>query len=281
MKALVTGASGQLGSEIVEAFRTSTSYDIVALGHDELDVCDHHAVFQALLGEEPDVVVHAAAYTDVDGAQSDPKTAFAVNGWGSRNVAVAAKEVDAYVCYISSDYVFDGLKQSYTEWDAPNPISVYGASKLAGEKETRWHAPRWSIVRTAWLSGRRGRNFVKTVLELKERRPVLEVVDDQRGSPSFAKDVARKVVEICVRRLQGIFHVTNSGSATWLEVARAILEEVGDDPSRVVPISTEKLGRPAPRPACSVLENRCLDLAGLDPLRGWRPALSELLRELS
>ncbi len=278
MRFLVTGASGQLGVELVKALGER---DVRALSHSELDVTDYHAVMQEVLDYMPDVIVHAAAYTDVDGAESAPEAAFAVNGWGSRNVALAAKASGAYLCYVSSDYVFDGSKDSYCEWDDPAPIGVYGRSKLAGEREVASHAPSWMIVRTAWLCGRVGRNFVRTILSLRDTRDTIPVVNDQRGSPSLASDVAEAIVRLCLARMEGIFHVTNSGAATWFEVARAVMEAAGDEPGRIVPVSTEEFPRPARRPRSSVLENRCLAAAGLPLLRPWRKAFEELVADLT
>lgn len=277
MRYLVTGAAGQLGSEIVQRLGAR---EVHAVSRTDLDVTDYHAVIQAALQYVPDVIIHAAAYTDVDGAESDPDAAFLVNAWGSRNVALAAKATGALMCYISTDFVFDGSSDSYSEWDEPAPLNVYGRSKLAGEKETAWHAPSWSIVRTSWLCGRRGKNFAKTILSMQSREETIPVVTDQRGSPSVASDVADVVVQLCVRRLEGVFHVTNSGTATWYELARAIMEAAGDDPDRVVPATTEEVRRPARRPKSSVLENVCLEAVGIPRLRHWREAFEDLVGEL-
>ena len=277
LRYLITGAAGQLGYEIVECLGAR---DVAAFSHGQLDVTDRHAVTEAVLAYQPDVIVNAAAYADVDGAESEPEAAYSVNAWGARNVALAAKQTESYVCYISTDFVFDGTKDYYNEWDHPAPLGVYGASKLAGEQETAAHAPAWSIVRTAWLCGRKGRNFAKTILSLRNSRDTIEVVDDQRGSPSVASDIAAALVEVCARRLEGIFHVTNSGSATWCELAKAIMRAAGDDPERIVPTKTEDLRRPAKRPRSSVLDNACLRAAGLAALRPWQEAFDELVCDL-
>jgi dTDP-4-dehydrorhamnose reductase len=277
VKFLVTGAAGQLGSEIVRSLR---GRETIALSHSELDVTDYHSVIQTALQYCPDVIVHSAAYTNVDGAESEPHQAFLVNGWGTRNVALAAKATGALMCYISTDFVFDGDKDSYTEWDLPAPLGVYGKSKLAGEFETMAHAPSWLIVRTAWLCGKVGRNFAKTILSLRESKATIPVVADQRGSPSVASDVAEVVAELCTRRLSGVFHVTNSGTATWYELARVIMEAAGDDPDRIAPATTEEVPRPARRPKSSILESICLTAAGLDRPRRWEDAFKELVGHL-
>lgn len=277
MKYLVTGAAGQLGSEIVESLG---GREVAALSRSELDVTDYHSVVQTALDYAPQVIVHAAAYTDVDGAESDPETAFGVNAWGTRNVALAAKASGALMCYISTDFVFDGSRDSYFEWDDPSPLGIYGRSKLAGERETASHAPSWLIVRTSWLCGRAGKNFAKAILSLRSTQETIPVVNDQYGSPSVASDVAEVVTQLCTRRLEGIFHVTNSGSATWYELARAIMRSAGDDPDRIVPATTEEVPRAAKRPKSSVLGSRCLAAAGVRRPRPWREAFDDLVGEL-
>ncbi len=278
MKILVTGARGQLGTEIVKSL---AGRDVIALGRSDLDVTDYHAVMQCAFEHFPDTIVHAAAYTHVDRAESEPEAAFLVNAWGARNVALAAKATGAHLIYISTDFVFDGEKDSYWEWDDPRPLNIYGRSKLAGERETASHAPSWAVVRTSWLCGSVGTNFAKTILSLRTTQSTIPVVADQRGCPSVASDVASAIAKLCIRRLEGIFHVTNSGTATWYDLARVIMQAAGDDPDRIVPATSEEIQRPARRPKSSVLKSSCLVAAGLEPLRPWKVAFEELVALLT
>jgi dTDP-4-dehydrorhamnose reductase len=277
MRVLVTGASGQLGRELLEVF---ADHDVIAGDHTCLDVADRDAVLQALTGCRPDAVVHAAAWTAVDACEGDPDRALRVNALGTRHVAEGAELVGARVCYISTDYVFDGsLDRSYNEWDAPNPQSVYGRSKLGGEHELD---PTATIVRTSWLSGRHGSNMVKTILRLDQERDELAFVDDQRGHPSFAADLAQMVRLLVTERRPGLFHVTNQGATSWYQFARDVLTAAGRDAGKVRPIATAQLDppRPAPRPANSVLDNAALRLQGIPLLSDHHEPLERLVKEL-
>jgi dTDP-4-dehydrorhamnose reductase len=279
MKVLVTGAGGQVGSELVDAF---AGHDVTAADRAALDVADREAVLGLVTQLRPDAIVHAAAWTDVDGCEGDEERALLVNGLGTRHVAEAARRVGAHVCALSTDYVFDGTKpEPYVEWDRPNPCSAYGRSKLAGELELRG-VPGATVVRTSWVCGARGHNMVKTILRLAESHDTLRFVDDQRGHPTFARDLAGAVRRLVVDRRPGMFHVTNQGAVTWFEFARAVLEAAGHDPARVEPIATADLDppRPAPRPANSVLDNAALRLSGLPLLPHYSEPLAELVREL-
>lgn len=278
MRVLVTGAEGQLGRELVEAF---AGHEVVAPGRGRLDVEHRDDIRQAMAVVQPDAVVHAAAWTDVDGCELDPDRALRANTLGTRHVAEAAALVGARVCYLSTDYVFAGDSgRPYTEWDDPQPRSVYGRSKLGGEREL---GPGSTVVRTSWLCGRSGRNFVKTMLRQADERDVIPVVDDQTGSPTFADDLAGMVVRLVVGRRPGTFHVTNQGQATRFELARATLAAAGHDPERVQPIATADLDppRPAPRPAWSVLDNAALRLSGMDLLPHFEEPLERLVKELT
>jgi dTDP-4-dehydrorhamnose reductase len=224
--------------------------------------------------------VHGGALTAVDACETGSDLAYAVNAMGTRNVAEAATAVGAHLLYVSTDYVFDGTStRPYREWDAPNPTSVYGASKLAGEREC---PPGSTIVRTSWVCGAHGSNMVKTVLRLAAGNDPLRFVDDQQGSPTFTADLAAAVVTLGTDRRRGVFHVTNGGATTWWGFARAILEAAGADPARVQAISTAELDppRPAPRPAYSVLDNMALRLSGLPALPDWNDGLVRLVRAL-
>jgi len=278
VRVLVTGAAGQLGHDLVRHC-TEAGDEVIACTAAQLDLGDRDSVAQAITGTAPDVVVNAGAWTAVDDCEADPDRAWRINALGVRWVTDAARRVGAHVVHVSTDYVFDGTKDGpYVEWDAPNPQSAYGRSKLGGEREVD---PAHTIVRTAWVSGAHGRNIVKTVLSLADR-PELAFVDDQVGSPTFTTDLAPAIRRLAVARLPGTFHVTNQGSTSWYAFARDVLELSGHDPDKVRPIATAELDppRPAPRPANSVLDNAALRLGGLPLLPHYREGLERLLAEL-
>lgn len=255
-------------------------HDVVAADRARLDVTDRDAVAAAVGALRPDVVVHAAAWTDVDGCQSDTDRALAVNALGTRHVAEAAHRAGATVCYLSTDYVFPGdATVAYTEWDAPGPVSAYGRSKLGGEAEL---GPEDTVVRTSWVNGRHGRNFVKSILRAAAERDELAVVDDQHGCPTFADDLAGMVRRLVLTRRPGLFHVTNQGATTWYGLARDVLAAAGLAPDRVRPVATADLvpRRPAPRPAWSVLDNAALRLSGVPLLDDYHVPLERLVEEL-
>jgi dTDP-4-dehydrorhamnose reductase len=276
-RVLVTGAGGQIGREVVDAFARD---EVIAADHATLDVADRDAVLQAITSAAPDAVVHTGAFTAVDACEGDPDRAFRVNTLGTRNVAEGTARAGAWLCYLSTDYVFDGTKsEPYVEWDTPNPVSVYGRSKLGGERELRSDA---TIVRTSWVCGQHGTNMVKTILRLAREHEKLTFVDDQWGQPSFADDLAPMIRRLVVERRPGLFHVTNQGAVSWFEFARSVLEVADLDPGRVRPIPTADLDppRPAPRPANSVLDNAVLRLSGLPLLPHYRQPLERLVRQL-
>jgi dTDP-4-dehydrorhamnose reductase len=277
MKVLITGAGGQLGQDLLAAFE---GHDVIGCTHAQLDVGDRDAVLQAVTSVAPDAIVHAGAWTDVDGCESDVDRAFHVNALGTRHVTEGARLVGARVCYVSTDYVFDGASTvPYREWDPPSPRSVYGRSKLSGEHELDHGS---TVVRTSWVCGLAGRNFVKTILRLAGERDELTVVSDQHGCPTFTPDLAAMIRLLVVARRPGLFHVTNQGPTTWFEFARAILDAAGLDPNRVRPIATDELQppRPAPRPAYSVLDNSALRLCGIPLLPDWHEPLERMVKEL-
>jgi dTDP-4-dehydrorhamnose reductase len=278
VRVLVTGAGGQLGHDLVAAFE---GHELVAADHARLDVADRDAVLQAVGAVQPDAIVHAAAWTAVDACEGDPGRAFAVNALGTRHVAEAARWANARVCYVSTDYVFDGTKPTpYLEWDDTNPLSVYGRSKLGGERELD---PGATIVRTSWVCGRHGGNMVRTVLRLDAEHDELTFVDDQHGCPTFTPDLAAMIRQLVVSRLPGTFHVTNQGPTTWYQFARDVLAAAGRDPNKVRPVTTAELQppRPAPRPANSVLDNAALRLQGVPLLPDHHDPLERLVKELS
>ena len=279
MRVLITGAGGQLGTDLAISF---DGHDVIAFSHSELDVGDLDSCLQ-ISEAEPEVIVHAAAYTDVDGCEADPDRAWRDNVTGSHNVAVAAKACKAFLIAISSDYVFDGTAtKPYDEDTSPSPLGVYGKSKAAGERAAMEANPdATAIVRSSWIYGASGRNFVKTMLRLAADRQTLDVVDDQTGSPTWSLDLARALIRIASSRRPGVWHATNAGATTWFGFARKIFELSGLDPARVRPTTTAAFARPAPRPAYSVLGDRVWRQAGFPPMRPWEEALREALPSIS
>ena len=284
MKVLITGAAGQLGHDVARVCGEAGD-EVKACDRTTLDVADREQTLQVLGAVRPDVVVHCATFTNVDGCETDPGKAYLVNALGSRNVAEGCAITGARMVYVSTDYVFDGTGTTpYTEWHPTGPISHYGRSKLAGERETLdLLGAKATIVRTAWLCGAEGHNFVKTMLRLARAGdgPV-PVVDDQHGCPTFTADVAAGIRRLAVSRLPGVFHVTNAEPTTWHGFAAAIFEASGHDPARVVAIASSELkpARPAPRPSWSVLDNAALRGHGIAALPPWRHSLDALLKEL-
>ncbi len=280
MRIFITGAGGQLGRDLVAEFSRPGHHEVVAAEHQHLDVGDREAVLGLITATRPDAVVHPAAWTAVDACEGDPDRAYRVNALGTRHVAEAARRVGAPVFYVSTDYVFDGTKpEPYVEWDEPNPQSVYGRSKLAGERELDAGS---TIVRTAWVCGYHGATMVKTILRLAGEHDTLRFVDDQRGCPSFTEDLAVAIKQLVVEHRPGVFHVTHQGAVSGFEFAREVLRFAGLDPERVEPIATADLDppRPAPRPANSVLDNAALRLSGLPSLADFREPLERLVKRL-
>jgi dTDP-4-dehydrorhamnose reductase len=275
---LVTGAGGMLGSELVPALRGLG--EVVGADVGDFDLTDADATLRAMTEVRPDVVVNCAAMTDVDGAESNRAAAFAVNGDGAGNVARAAAAMDAFFVHVSTDYVFDGTSsEPYREEDRPNPLGVYGESKLAGEEAIRSSRARFLIVRTAWLYGRGGRNFVETVLALAKKEGRLRVVDDQWGAPTYARDLAIVFRELLLRRADGVVHATNSGRCSWHEYAREILRIAGILDVEVEPVPTSAFPRPARRPSFSVLSlEKLTSILGWAPRR-WQEALLDYMNE--
>jgi dTDP-4-dehydrorhamnose reductase len=275
MRVLITGVKGQLGVELSRAL--AGGGEVIGRDLPELDITGA-ACADRVAALEPDWVVHAAAATDVDGCERDPAMALAVNGEGTRRVAEGCRLAGAGLVYLSTDFVFDGQKGSpYLETDAPVPVSAYGRSKLAGELAVQETVSRCAVVRTAWLYGVHGRNFVKTIVGKAAAGEQLRVVDDQVGSPTYAGDLAAAIAELLTRGLTGVFHLTNGGSCSWFEFTRESLRQGGFSATGVLPISSRELARPARRPAYSVLANGAWERAGLSVLRPWPQALAAML----
>jgi dTDP-4-dehydrorhamnose reductase len=277
MKVLVTGAGGQVGRELVDAL---APHEVIACPHADLDTGDRDAALAVITSARPDAIVHCAAWTNVDACESDTDRAFRDNALANRNVMEAARRAGAYVVALSTDYVFDGEQdEPYHEWDTPNPLSVYGASKLAGEFEID---PDCAVVRASWVCGRHGSNAVKTILRLAQEKGNMRFVTDQRGSPTIVADLVVTLRAFVEDRLPGTWHVTNQGALTWYEFARVVLTASGGDPGRVEAIKTADLDPPraATRPANSELDNRALRLAGRPLLPHYRDSLDNLVHTL-
>jgi dTDP-4-dehydrorhamnose reductase len=277
MKVIVLGASGLLGKELV---REWTGDEVIGLSSRDVDIRDAGKVRDIVEKARPDWIVLAAAYTDVDGCESHQETAFAVNRDGAVSVAAAAKQVGTKLIFLSSDYVFDGRKTSpYEADDTRNPQSVYGRSKAEAEVGLLAVLPDCCIARTSWLFGTGGKCFPDTILKLASTRPTLDVVDDQRGCPTYSVDLARAIIQLCRKGASGIVHANNAGNCSWFEFAREIVKDAGL-PTEVRPTTTQKMARPAPRPAYSVLSPASLHRWGV-VLPEWRDALQRYLRERS
>jgi dTDP-4-dehydrorhamnose reductase len=278
MKILITGASGQLGKELTIAL-SKGGHEVLGCSRDSLDVTQWEQVSEVVWAFMPEVIIHTAAYTKVDDAESHVDLAYQINAMGTRNIAIAAENVGASLCYISTDYVFDGTKGSpYAVSDTPNPCNHYGQTKLAGERFVSQLSSRSYIVRTSWVYGMHGANFVKTMLKLASEREELQVVADQIGSPTYAPDLARFICMLIQTESFGLYHASNSGSCSWYEFAKAIIEEAGLN-TRVVPITTEQFPRPASRPAFSVMDCSSIRMNGFKELRNWRDALGQFMRQ--
>jgi dTDP-4-dehydrorhamnose reductase len=283
MRVLVTGARGQLGTDVCATLSASGD-EVIGVDLPELDVSDRTLIVGAVGSVRPDVVLHLAAWTAVDAQEADPGEALRVNGLAVRWVAEACRRFDSHLVHVSTDYVFDGTKpEPYHEWDVPNPVSSYGRSKLAGEREARnGSGGAATIARISWVCGEHGGNMVKTILRLAEGDGTLRFVDDQRGHPTFCSDLAPMLRRLAVDRVPGVVHVTNQGAVSWCEFAREVLLAAGGDPGRVEPITTADLvpPRPAPRPANSVLTNSVLTSLGWPLMRDFREPLRELVAKL-
>jgi dTDP-4-dehydrorhamnose reductase len=276
MRVLVLGATGMLGTDLLKEWRSD---ELIPAGSGEADLRDF-AQLERLVGNvRPDWIVLSAAYTDVDGCERNPELAFAVNASGVENVARAARSFGARVFLVSTDYVFDGRADRPYETDDPvAPINVYGASKAAGEAALESGHSAWCIGRTSWLFGVRGPSFPDKILRAAETRPELSVVNDQIGSPTYTRDLARAIRDLVLKDARGIVHITNQGICSWFDFACEILLQSGRNSVPVLPISTDQSARPARRPNYSALSPSSLHAYGLR-LRPWQEALKAFLQE--
>jgi len=299
MRILITGACGMLGRDLIEILSESHELYLldvktfpVALSSQFptliLDITDSAKTYEEVTKMNPDIVIHTAAYTDVDECETKKDLAFRVNALGTRNIALACQRFDTELLYISTDYVFDGDKsEPYVEFDRPNPQSIYAQSKYWGELYIDSLLNRFYIVRTSWLFGKNGENFVTTILNLAKEKREIEVVSDQTGSPTYTKDLAWAIAQLIGAdhkgsrlrpNLYGIWHITNNGQCSWYEFAREILQNMSVS---LRPITSDRIDRPARRPKFSVLDNYIWKLQGWEPLRHWREALKDYLKEIS
>lgn len=273
---VITGAHGQLGKELERRLRNS--HTVVSLSKDDLDITRKDEVYKIITRLKPQIIIHSAAYTAVDQCEIERKKAFEVNSLGAGYVALAANIVDARMFYISSDYVFDGDKKTpYFEEDIPNPKSTYGMSKWVGEQLVL-SINNGTVIRTSWLYGHDGKNFVKTMLELAKKGKGIRVVNDQVGSPTYVNDLVEIIIQLFDKK-NGIYHVTNSGSCSWYILAKSIFEEAGYNPDFIHPTSTEDYGALAPRPHFSVLGHEAILREKINILRPWNEALKEFIRK--
>jgi dTDP-4-dehydrorhamnose reductase len=275
MRITIFGATGLLGSALMREWSDDA---VTGFSSGDVDIRDAKRVQQAVQEARPEWIVLAAAYTDVDGCEGNPEKAFAVNRDGAINVATAAKAAGARLLFLSSDYVFDGKKATpYETGDARNPQSVYGRTKAEAEIRLLELMPDCCIVRTSWLFGIGGKCFPDTILKLAASRPALDVVNDQRGSPTYAVDLARAIIQLCRKNATGIVHATNSGNCTWFEFAEEIVRSAGLA-TTVRPVSSQQMARPAPRPAYSVLSSNRLQVLGIE-MPSWHDALRRYLEK--
>lgn len=280
MRVLITGAEGMLGRDVLEEL--APIYELYPTVKTQLDITDWDQVYECFGAWIPDVVVHCAAYTDVDGCERDPERAYQVNALGTAHVARMAEYVGARLLYISTDYVFDGKKEEpYNEWDLPNPINIYGSSKLAGEQLALRNCSDCTILRTQWLFGRHGSSFPRAVLERGRAGEKISVVMDRYGCPTYTKDLARLIRRMIERDLNGIFHANNSDSTSWYRFAREILVMAGYDPQLLVPIYAEQWNADARRPRHAPLACTMLEAVGLQKPQDREAALKEFLTELA
>ena len=274
MDILITGATGMLGYDLIQEI---SDHKLILTNSKTLDITDKNEVMNFIKNFKPDIVINAAAYTDVDGCEENMDLAFNVNGEGVKNLALACKEYGATLVHISTDYVFNGESDKpWVEDDDIGPVSVYGKSKLKGEEAIVEIMEKYFIIRTAWLYGYNGKNFPKTMLELAKTHDEITVVYDEVGSPTYTKDLACAIAHLIESDYYGIYHITNSGSCSWCEFSRYIFE-IAERDVKVIPVKASEFNRPAPRPHYSVLENKKWKDNGFEPLRDYKEAIQEYI----
>ena len=277
---LVIGAKGMLGRDLVEVLRSSSRNDeVIGWDFEDIDIREEQSTIAKIERNYPEIVINVAAFTDVDGCESNEEKVFATNAEGMRHVALGALRCRAKVVYLSTDYVFDGKKRGpYLENDPPNPLNVYGRSKWKGEQYVQELVENSLIIRTQWLYGRYGNNFVTSILRQASEKRVLSIVNDQIGSPTYTADLSKAISVLIQCDVKGIFHVANSDLCTWYTFGQAILKLAGIVGVKIIPISSKELGRPAIRPSYSVLSTQKLKREIGTMLRPWSEALKDYLQ---
>lgn len=276
MRILILGARGMLGQDLVPFL--SLSYAVIPRDIQDFDITDAERVKEEVLALKPQVIINAAAYTDVDGCETNKELAFSVNAQGAANIARACVIAQARLIHLSTDYVFDGSSANpYQEEEKPNPLNIYGLSKLQGEVAIQKSGADYLIIRTQWLYGAHGKNFVDTIIRLSRQEKELRIVTDQRGSPTYTMDLSWAIKVLIEKNAQGIIHVANSGSCTWYEFASEILRQLRLNQIPVIPISSAELGRPAQRPANSILNCHKFEKITGGKMRPWKDALRDYL----
>ena len=268
-----------LGSDVVSVL--AEEHDVIGVNSRDFDITEKDTTIEFIKKIKPELIIHSAAYTDVDGCEKNIDKAFKVNALGARNIAIAAQEMNAAMLYVSSDYVYDGQKETpYFEYDRTNPLSIYGKSKLEGENFVKSIVNKHFIIRTSWLFGKNGKNFVRTMLELSKTKDSLNIVDDQIGSPTYTLDLAKAIKVLVESGYYGTYHLTNSEYCSWYDFTKYIYKIANIKYVKINPITTEELGRPAPRPKNSRLEKFYWKLNGFTELRSHKEAVEEYIKEL-
>lgn len=291
MKIIITGAKGQLGTQLINIIKESKSEigsiderylssEIIGIDIEELDISNLEQVIDFVCKENPDIIINPAAYTNVDGCESNEDLAYKVNSLGARNLAIAAEQAGAKLVHVSTDYVFEGNgTKPYKEYDVPNPVGVYGKTKYLGEQYIREFSSKHFIIRTAWLYGYNGGNFVKTIMKAAKERGKLQVVNDQRGNPTNAEDLAHHILKIALSDEYGIYHCTGEGECSWYDFACKIVE-MSNIECIVEPCSSEQYKRAAKRPEYSSLDNMMLRCSVGNEMRNWEEALEQFIQKV-
>ena len=282
MRVLVIGCNGQLGSALMPVLARNRSLAVLGIDYPDIDIADPHSIDLVFGGFDPDFVINCAAYTAVDDAETNEDMAMRINGLGPRHLADECRKSGTWMVHVSTDYVFDGSATSpYAEDETPSPASAYGRTKLAGDQAVQELLPASHyLIRTAWLYGLQGSNFVKTMLRLEKERDTVSVVTDQVGQPTYAADLATQIGLLLDRHpAPGTYHGTNTGEVSWFEFTREIFRLAGADPDRVLPTTSAEFVRPAPRPAYSVLGHDRWMQEGLPEMRPWREALEQAFED--